>query len=236
MGIELEVEKMAEYAYDFIRAANDDYDEPNFLFTKSDGSLSETGVEIVTMPATLKAFKELWPQDAMDKARDMGARSFRWQNCGFHIHVSRSAFMPSHMWKFVRFQMRNSELCQRVGQRENSSYAEWWGIQDNLSNLPNIVKGKNSNRSRYIAINFQRSDTVELRYFKGNILQEAIMKNVEFVDSIYEYTKQLSSAEIIARNGLSRRMYLLWLARNVEYYPNLYSFLTSQYPMTEESD
>jgi hypothetical protein len=236
MGIELEVEKMSPHANDFLELANETSYNPHFVYLKSDGSLSSTGVEIVTMPATLDAFKQLWPQHAMDRVRGYGARSYHYHNCGFHIHVSRTAFTPSHMWKFARFQMRNASLCQRVGQRENSSYAEWYAINDSLQNLPNIVKGKDSNRSRYIAINFQRNDTVEMRYFKGNILEAAIMKNVEFIDSIYEYTKQLTAADIISRNGLARHKYLRWLVETgASRYPYLLEFLLSTESTIEEA-
>ncbi len=236
MGIELEVEKMSPHAGDFLEAAGEKSYDPYFVYLKSDGSLSSTGVEIVTMPATLEAFKELWPQHAMDNVRGYGARSYHYHSCGFHIHVSRTAFTPSHMWKFARFQMRNASLCQRVGQRENSSYAEWYAINDSLQNLPEIVKGKDSNRSRYIAINFQRNDTVEMRYFKGNILEAAIMKNVEFIDSIYEYTKQLTAGDIISRNGLARHKYLRWLVETgASRYPYLLEFLLSTESTIEEA-
>ena len=225
MGMELEVEKMGSLVDDFLADANEDYWNPKFVYTKSDGSLSEEGVEICSMPASLKAFKEMWPKQAMDKARAGGARSYAYQSCGLHIHVSRTAFTPSHMWKFVRFQIRNPLLCQRIGGRANSSYAEWYDINGSLYNLPKIVKGESSNRSRYVAINFQRRDTVELRYFKGNILPEAVYRNFEFVDSIYEYTKKLSINSIMTNNGFSARMYFAWLIENAETYPNLMYYI-----------
>ena len=233
MGIELEVEKMVEHVDLFLSDANEDHHNPEFVYAKSDGSLSSSGVELVTMPATLEAFKKMWPADAMDAARNRGARAFYYPSCGFHIHVSRSAFTPTHMWKFVRFQLKNPELCQRIGQRVSSSYAEWWGLEDELRSLPDTVKGKRTNHSRYVAINFQRRATVELRYFKGNILNEAIYRNVEFVDSMYEYTKHLTIRDI--RDGaFMKSRWMLWVKQNKERYPNLYSFLTGS-GMTNEN-
>jgi hypothetical protein len=177
------------------------------------------------MPSTLDAFEKLWPAKAMEFAHIGGARSFHYSSCGIHIHVSRSAFSPSHMWKFIRFQMRNPVLCQTIGQRDDSSYASWFGLNQNLHELPKIVKGESQNRSRYVALNFQRHDTVELRYFKGNVLTSAIMKNMEFVDSMYEYTKQLSVADVM-RGGLTIESYMDWLHEKTEdKYGNLKSFI-----------
>lgn len=235
MGMELEVEKMADIADVFLRDANEIYDDPKFLYLKSDGSLSSLGVEIVTMPATLDAFKERWPADAMEKMRNLGARSFYYESCGFHIHVSRTAFTAPHMWKFVRFHLRNADFCQAIAQRGDNTYSNWYEIRQQLNDLPKVIKGETSNRSRYMALNFQRPDTVELRYFKGNINNSAIYKNLEFVDSLYEYTKQLSFRSCVA-DGLTASAYLAWLYDNTERYQNLFEFLERENLMTKEDD
>jgi hypothetical protein len=93
--------------------------------------------------------------------------------------------------------------------------------------LPSLVKGKSANGDRYVAINFQNHATVELRYFKGNILRAAILKNVEYVQSLYDYTKQLSASEVMTRNGLSEFKYLDWLGDKEDLYPNLIQFIDS---------
>jgi hypothetical protein len=203
--------------------------QKDFMYMKTDGSLSSSGVELVTMPATLEAIKLSFPFSQLDTAREAGARSFYYNNCGFHIHVSRSAFTATHMWKFAKFQIENPLLCQSVGQRTSSSYASWhyeYGGSANLGDgLPSMVKGKSSNRDRYVAINFQPRETVELRYFKGNILTAAILKNVEFVQSMYDYTKNLSVKDVVVYHALKSDHYLEWLNENSESYPNLYTYI-----------
>lgn len=229
MGMEIEVEKMMAHADEFYSSLTTKQEQ--FVYMKTDGSLSYNGVEIVTMPGTLDAISTLFPFEALDAARNRGARSFYYSSCGFHIHVSRSAFSPTHMWKFVKFQMNNPSLCQKVGQRENSSYAHWnYHYRDRFNmgdGLPSMVKGKSQNGDRYVAINFQNHATVELRYFKGNILKAAILKNVEYVQSMYDYTKQLTAAEVMTKHGLSDRNYLDWLGDKTELYPNLIQFIDS---------
>jgi hypothetical protein len=229
MGMEIEVEKMMPHADEFYSSLTTKQEQ--FVYMKTDGSLSHNGVEIVTMPGTLDSIRTLFPFDSLDNARNRGARSFYYGNCGFHIHVSRSAFSPTHMWKFVKFQINNPSLCQTVGQRNNSSYAHWnYQYRDKFNmgdGLPSLVKGKSANGDRYVAINFQNHATVELRYFKGNILKAAILKNVEFVQSIYDYTKHLTAAEVMTRHGLSELSYLDWLGDKKELYPNLIQFIDS---------
>lgn len=224
MGVELEVAKMTHLAQMF----HDDLttEESVFLYMKEDGSIGYSGVELVTMPATLDAFKAVFPFDSLDRVRALGARSYAYESCGFHIHVSRSAFSATHMWKFIKFQLNNPVLCQQVAQRAESSYATWYYDNEEVSSLPDYVKGKRSNGRRYLAINFQNRATVELRYFKGNILKGAILKNLEFVQSIYDYTKYLSVRNVMA-GGLTESNYMEWLHVVAEDYPNLYDYLNN---------
>ncbi len=224
MGIELEIVKMEGLLDSFFENCKDTGKE--FVYFKEDGSIGYDGAELVTMPATIDAFESVFPFDALDKARKWGARSFGYASCGFHIHVSRSAFTATHMWKFIKFQLENPELCQRVAQRDESSYASWHYDTHEKHDLPDYVKGKKANGRRYLAINFQNHATVELRYFKGNILRGAIMKNLEFVQSVYDYTKQLSVSDVVLNHGLKEYKYHRWLS-NQEGYENLKHFLAN---------
>lgn len=217
MGVEIEAIKLAnlsDFMYGQMNA-----DEKDFIYLKEDASIGYDGAEIVTMPANLQAFESQFPFDALDKVRVLGVKSFAYSSCGFHIHVARTAFSATHMWKFVKLQLNNPAMCQRIGQRDESSYATWYYESTDMgAGLPAMVKGKDSNRRRYLAINFQNQSTVELRYFKGNILRKAIMKNLEFVDAMYEYTKQLSYRDVLS-NGLTEEKFLAWVNEQ-DKYPN----------------
>lgn len=228
MGIELEMVRVASSADEFLEMAGEDpHDSPRFFYFKEDASVGYDGAELVTMPATLSAFEKNFPFDVLDHARaHWRVRAFEYESCGFHIHVNRRAFSTTHLWRFVRFQLKNPLLCQHVGQRETSNYATWQ--YDSLENnyIPDYVKGKRSNGRRYLAINFQNPNTVELRYFKGNILRNAIMKNVQFVHSMYEYTKEMSYAEVLD-GALSQAAYLDWLGSlPQDQYAELRTYLT----------
>lgn len=224
MGIELEIAKMQDLADEFYDSMT--ADEKDFVYMKEDGSIGPDGVELVTHPATIDAFKKVFPFEPLDQARADGARSFAYSSCGFHIHVSRSAFTATHMWKFIKFQMQQPQLCQTVAQREESSYATWYFEDVERRDLPEYIKGKKANGRRYLAINFQNHNTVELRYFKGNILRSAIMKNLEFVQSIYDYTKGLTVRDIASGALSDIGCYYEWLD-STEGYDNLKYFLSN---------
>lgn len=227
MGIELEMVRVAECAEDFLEDAGENVDDPDFFYFKEDGSVGYNGAELVTMPATLASFERNFPFSTLDWARKHHrVRSFEYDCCGFHIHVSRKAFTDTHLWKFVRFQLKNPTLCQKIGQRESSTYATWHFDSTENSSIPAYVKGKYTNGRRYLAINFQNRSTVELRYFKGNILRSAIMKNLEFVQSIYDYTKHMSYQQVLD-GGLMESQYRKWLFEQ-DSYPNLKQFLIKE--------
>ena len=179
------------------------------------------------MPSTLSAFRKRFPFAALEQWRKDGARSYAYSSCGIHIHVSRSAFDPPHMWRFVRFQLWNSQLCQLVAQREASQYARWTeggAIRGNESDsLPAFIKGKDANRDRYVALNFQNDATLELRYFKGNLTEASILAKLSYVDSLYRFTKELTYRDCASGALRNSAAYLDWLAD--EEYPELIEFL-----------
>lgn len=231
MGMELELEKALSGCEAFLERAGEYPDEaPRFLWTKSDGSLSSSGVELVTMPSTLEAFRKRFPFGALEQWREDGARSYEHESCGLHIHVARSAFDAPHLWRFARVQLWNPQLCQLVAQRDESHYAQWsesGRVEENrYGSLPDFIKGKDSNRNRYVALNFQNGATVELRYFKGNITKDSILTKLSFVDSLYRFTKQLSYRDCASGALRSPESYLSWMRS--EDYPELRSFLTKR--------
>lgn len=236
MGIELEMEKVtSEMMERFLDSSNEDFNSsPFFCYFKEDGSLGRYGVELVTMPSTREAFMKLFPWEPLLRMRNEGARSFYYSSCGFHIHVSRSAFTPSHMFKFIKFQVNNEKNCMSIGQRVHSSYASW-NDDDNWSaksDTANVVKKRNYGQNRYAAINFGNYDTIELRYFKGNLVEAAIRRNIEFVDAMFHYTKNLTFSAIALR-GYEWWPFVSFVKENRETYSNLYNFLWNNHEMKE---
>lgn len=198
VGVEIEAERASDTAAQFLADADEEAGDERFVYLKRDGSLGDGGVEIVTHPATPEAFLARFPFDAVEKWTARGARSYRREACGFHIHVARSAFSASHLWRFVRFQLANVEQCIGVAQRESQRWAEWSGegMDEVKKSLPAMVKGTKANGRRYVAINFQNRNTVELRYFKGNLSPRIIRRQVLFISAMHAYTKDMTMRDV----------------------------------------
>jgi hypothetical protein len=201
LGVELETECGFDSFADFLSDACEDGNNPEFIYGKRDGSLDDSGIELVTMPATMDAFMRRFPFHALQRWNERGARSFYRDSCGLHIHVSRSHFTPTHMWRFVAWQMLNQWFCERIAQRNSSQWARWqtlgeFGTEWKPS-LADAVKGKGTDGERYVAINFQNKQTVELRYFRGNLRADAIRMRVEFVDALARFTRNMSARDVM---------------------------------------
>jgi hypothetical protein len=227
MGMEIEIERCSEYVREMAERTGEDWWEPNYFYFKSDGSLGTYGAELVTMPATMEAIKAIFPWEGLEWLHSQGARSFAYSSTGFHIHVSKSAFQPSHLYKFIKFQLKNVVLCERVAQRSQSHWASFENqdmIQARETMTKHYAKGERSNSVRYSALNFSPSETVELRYFKGNILPSAINRNIEFVQSIYDYTKQMTVRDYI-QHKWSVQPYYDYVQQRKDIFPHLAAFL-----------
>jgi hypothetical protein len=229
IGIELETECGADGWNDFLTNAGEDYGDPEFVYGKRDGSLDETGIELVTMPATMDAFMQRFPWDALERWNRSGARSFHRGSCGLHIHVSRSHFTPTHMWRFVAWQMRNQWFCEKIAQRNSEQWARWQSLgefgTEYKPTLADVVKGKESNGERYVAINFQNEHTIELRYFRGNLRADAIRMRVEFVDALARFTRNMTAREVMDGALCVERFAHFVIAHSLRY-PVLATFIT----------
>lgn len=200
MGIELEMEKVAPHARRLTERFNESWDDPMMFYWKHDGSLGYHGAELVTQPATLDAFMKLFPFEMLTEANELGARSFHYESCGFHIHVSRSAFAPSHLWKFIKLQTRSWRELSEFAGRHNTHWASWnsESMDDVSNNTKLYAKDNRRQMQRYTALNFHPIDTVELRYFKGNINPDAVKRNVQIVDAMYQFTRQLTFRDVFS--------------------------------------
>lgn len=224
MGFELETNRrsydfdLADSAQHLLNATGDS----DYLYNKEDGSIS--GFEIVTHPCTLEAHKLLLPREALTElANKYGLSSWSSVNgtgAGLHVHVSKKSFKaPTHLYKFQLFHYRNSAIIKKFAGRDSSRWATFdRSIYDSMTE---IAKGNRSQDNRYSALNFQNRTTVELRYFRGSLKPETVLGVLEFVHSVHEYTRILTSKEV-ATNGLDWSRYKAWLAdQNYEFLPTV---------------
>jgi hypothetical protein len=218
MGFELEVE--AQSSREAGAQLTVDVLGEDYVYLKNDGSLSN-GFEIVSHPATL-AYHKTRSFEVLDTlAKEHNYTSWRAGTCGLHVHISREAFdNPSHIWKFAHLIANNKDEMIRLAGRNSDRWATFDGIRGDIGS-----KAKGSTYvNRYEAINFQNSNTIELRFFRGSLLPQRVFMALELTDAVAEYTRTLSANDVI-RGGLEFGKFAEWVSTR-EQYSNLLSYLT----------
>lgn len=224
LGFELETNtsdytKRTDAARFMLDGLPDDY-----LVIKEDGSVS--GFEMVTLPADLRTHMEMFPWNKLPVlSSDYSMSSWAGQNCGLHVHISKSSMSPSHLYKFMTFHDHNAfHLCRFAGRTSN----QWarFGKYD-YDNRKEQAMGR-QRTERYVAVNTQPRDTAELRYFRGSLRPDTVKATLEFVHALWLYTRDLSYADV--RNGalLTMAGFGKFAQEHTDDYPLLHERLVSR--------
>lgn len=221
MGFELEIEAEGDASrYDLARMFHDTIKQDH-AYIKTDSSL-DNGIEIVTHPHTLEAYREFdW--SILTKLQENGARSWHTSTCGLHIHISRQAFgqvgksntRTAHQLRFMKLMYDNRRPISRLVGRNSEQYASW----ADAGHLVQKVKFGEQNNHRYSAINVENSATLEVRIFRGSLRKERVLSALELVDACTEYTRNLKVSGM--NNAFRWINFIGFLSANVERYPNL---------------
>lgn len=168
----------------------------DFAYLKCDGSLSDSGFEIVTHPATYRYLRENRVFDVLDK---LPVTSYAHRDTGLHIHVSRKLLTKLQLCKIVYFYSdpKNQEYLKKVAQRDYTDYCK----RIDKGKMKHMAEATESNRrashyDRYQAVNLINTNTVEFRMFKGNVKPEAIYKAIQFVDALIEFTARQAATKL----------------------------------------
>lgn len=223
LGFELEVECFeGNLDSDAERVRNVLEIEQNRGYLKYDGSLNH-GFEIVSQPHTLAEFQEHFPFEVIKNLQQTGYRSWDTDTCGFHVHVSKSAFgwnnrariqegrVEAHALRFLKLIYDNDRYVRRLAGRSSD---QWASFDDKRALIPKVKHGRQVN-SRYSAVNVSNPDTFEVRVFKGSMRVARILANLEFVHACVEYTRKLSVSP--NNNTLQWPFFRKWLTGKPEY-------------------
>lgn len=184
----------------------------------NDGSLGDSGVELITSPYTLEyhqtkfGWKELLTP--MQGYARSGAGTTK---CGMHVHVNRKALSALTLGKMLVFvnSNANTALIERVAQRNTERWAKRYA--------KSIANGKDETSDKYEALHLSEK-TVEFRIFRGNLRPDRVLKNIEFCHSVAVYCRQASTKAVETYSD-----YVQWLGKNRSAYPNLVAFLGERY-------
>lgn len=198
IGIELEVS--TEYSYKELIDAQDEL----FFICKHDSSITGSKpikTELVTRVGSIKYLKERWAHffSTVDYRKfDTSTNT----NNGMHVHIGRDCFDDDfHIRNFAwminnpantPFMVALSERGSLEAMRQYASFTNVEG-QRKTRGFRDIAHFCAGHRG---ALNFKggiNSKTVEVRIFKGIVSFAAILKNLEFIESLFEFSRSLRS-------------------------------------------
>ena len=160
------------------------------VYCKDDGSL-DNGFEIVTEPMTygyILANKDKFTE-AFKRLVNAGAYSFNSDTTGFHIHLSKAAFKDkTHMLNFAKIIYEDEKFSSKIAQRSGNSYCYYLNDEDKKHIDDTIKRCIERGGDRYRAVNFNNTNTVEVRIYKGNLAFDSCLIYIQHVVSIFHYT------------------------------------------------
>lgn len=199
IGMELEI--MGGNGYDFCTETENIQD----IYLKNDGSLDDTGIEIVTYPMSIGYFmNDLSLTEILNTARSNSFTSHDNGSCGFHVHVDRNSLGKNTIdqkytiakllllferffdEKLVKFSRRNSEQLNHWCKK---SYINYDKNEDTVGVLYEKISEKERYEGRYQAINLQNRNTIEFRIFRGSLKEQTIRAAVQFCEVLTNYAK-----------------------------------------------
>lgn len=188
-GFELEMEATLCDRSDGAELASELFGK--WCYLKHDGSLNN-GFEMVSHPMAHAYLIEKFPFDDLKKLSELGMRSSMTRTCGLHVHINRAFFgkNPTTLYRFMSMFYRNPEQWKRIAGRENSSYANWseYELERMLEYTKGLAQGRHErNHDRYVALNLQNRNTIELRFFKGTLSPSSLAGRVEAVHAVAHY-------------------------------------------------
>jgi len=159
------------------------------LYAKSDSSV-ENGFEIVTNPLSFEYIKKLASNSKKNELAYNWATLFdgvykKSDSCGMHVHMSRAAFTDLQLFKFITFFQRNEKFLFKLAGRGYNGFAS------KIRTPTTTVVKRNQSDGRHSFINVA-DVTVEVRLFAGITSEEELLRNVELLEAIFQYTSSHS--------------------------------------------
>jgi hypothetical protein len=194
-----------------------------FFYAKEDSTIDH-GFELVTHPFQLAWMRKERLLDVIENIEDSIDKHS--DSCGTHIHMSKKAFTPAHLWKFLRLHRDQATFLGQIGGRGHEAD---YGSFSMLSALrkPQMLKqtAQTKNWSEYIsrmtAINLLPEDTMELRYPDGIKSAADAWACAEMAEAFYDFTNEVKVEDVRA-GALADTGYLVsWIEDHTDEFPHL---------------
>lgn len=180
--------------------------EPFFIM-KDDGSINgqyPNRMELVTVPATPKYLRQAWTTffkklERLASKKGKEIKDFfdvnTGLNNGLHIHVNRSSFMNTmHQRKFIHVlnmhDKQTTDFLQSVSGRDNYRGNQYCSPSSSFQGRTIAYNLKNSAVSdgHRGVTSLRSSPTVEVRLFQGIFNLEHVLKCIDFLHALHDYT------------------------------------------------
>jgi hypothetical protein len=161
---------------------------------------------------------------------------------GIHIHSTREAWSKDAVIKLYRFMFDscNSGYLTKISQRNERQLDQYaslngWGYVRGVEDL--IEVGRYHSISCHISRNHaihMVGTTIEFRLFNSNTRPERILKNLEFVQSVYDWLHDDTRPLCETKGGISFitrvhwRDHAAYVREHSDRYPNLDAFLSEK--------
>jgi len=182
-----------------------------FLIAKQDSSISgacRNRMELVTVPCSLRMHKREWAHffskldyEQFDTSKDT--------NNGMHVHIDRTAFVDKDHIRNLAWLVNNPANVQfwmAVSERTEQSFNNFSPVASfgNRSKVSAFKQATDLVAGLRGAINVRSSKpTIEVRLFRGIVSYAAVLKNLECVDAMFNFTMSRNIKELNIRNFIN---------------------------------
>lgn len=206
-GVELEIDCGGKDSESAGRIKGETNMRCEHIYCKSDGSLDD-GFEIVTHPMTLDYhMHNMYWEDVLRKAVNLGYKSHMTSTCGLHVHVNRNALGDNYEEQekvierilfFVELHWNELFIFSRRSQHNMNRWAARYGMEKTGKEI--LDKAKKGNTGRYAAVNLCNYATIEFRLFRGTLKVNTLFATLQFVNRIIDTALTMTEDEIAAQS------------------------------------
>jgi len=189
LGIELEVEGIGTNNRDRFSDILQKYLPAQHKVVR-DGSLAESGAEIVTIPLTI--FDRCKWYHLLKDLTAIGLTSHNNARCGLHVHISKSYLDQDRWYDLQTFIFKYQAFFKKISRRSTYSYCQFYS------------------NGKYSALNLDKLHTREFRFFRGTLNAYSFISSVDICLSLVRYAKTVSgSLDLIGYREHLRAFYPL---------------------------
>lgn len=189
LGLELEgVVKDSKDFSTFVREFGTHEELSKYGILKHDGSTGPNGLEITTIPATLRWHKKSLESFFKDFSKHMLTNSRH----GIHVHIGKKHITQLEQVKIMQFMNSpaNRLFVKDIAGRATNKYCKFFDRAKYSTAVLKRVHYENRDDARRWTVNLTNPHTIELRIFQGSVKRNTVFRKLEFTDSLVRFIKQ----------------------------------------------